>query len=151
MLQHVREPFRFGGRDRKNPMKTANPRAITVAMVRERGDRVRRTTLMLAGLIALTLAVLFAATSAKASPETEAFIQMTVDDGYEILNDTALSDDERFNRFQDFMLSLTDTRRIARFTLGPYVNRATEAEVNQFVDAFTNYAVTVYEDRLRRW
>ena len=89
--------------------------------------------------------------SSRASDETEAFIQRTVDQGYGILNSTTLSDEERSKEFFDFMVSLTDIRRIALFTLGPYVNRASDAEIDEFVDAFTDYAVTVYEDRLSRY
>jgi phospholipid transport system substrate-binding protein len=97
------------------------------------------------------IGVLLASGSVRASEESEAFIQRTVDRGYEILNSTTLSDEERSMEFYDFMVSLTDIRRIARFTLGPYVNRASETEVDDFVEAFTDYAVTVYEDRLSRY
>jgi phospholipid transport system substrate-binding protein len=89
--------------------------------------------------------------SARASEESEAFVQRSVDTGYEILNSTTLSDEERSKEFFDFMVSLTDMRRIALFTLGPYVNRASEAEIDDFVEAFTDYAVTIYEDRLSRY
>lgn len=88
---------------------------------------------------------------AQASPESEAFVQDTVDDGYVILNNTTLSPEELSAQFREFMLALTDMRRIATFTLGPYVNRAPPAEIDDFVEAFTEYAVTVYEDRLSRY
>ena len=97
------------------------------------------------------MGTLLASGSARASAESQAFIQRAVDRGYEILNNTSLSDQERSMQFYDFMVSLTDTRRIALFTLGPYVNRASESEINDFVEAFTDYAVTVYEDRLSRY
>ncbi len=102
-------------------------------------------------LIVSTLGTALVSTPARASVESEAFIQQTVDDGYEILNSTTLSVEDRRIQFQEFMLSLTDMRRIASFTLGPYVNRAPEADVEDFVEAFTDYAVTVYEDRLSRY
>lgn len=97
------------------------------------------------------IGLLPASESARASEESEAFVQRSVDTGYEILNSTTLSDEERSKEFFDFMVSLTDMRRIALFTLGPYVNRASEAEIDDFVEAFTDYAVTIYEDRLSRY
>ena len=131
-------------------METAYRRKPAIHL-RERRETGLSRIVTAAAALALGYAVLFAAGPAHASPETEAFIQETIDDGYVILNDASLSDDERFNRFREFMLSLTDLRRIATFTLGPYVNRASEAEVNEFVDAFSEYAVTVYEDRLSQY
>ncbi|MEE8439000.1 MAG: ABC transporter substrate-binding protein [Micropepsaceae bacterium] len=102
-------------------------------------------------LIVSALGAALVSGPALASVESEAFIQKTVDDGYEILNSTTLSDEERSMQFQEFMLSLTDMRRIASFTLGPYVNRASETDLEEFFEAFTDYAVTVYEDRLSRY
>ena len=110
----------------------------------------------LAQLIALTLTWMMVtalgtslmSAPAHASVESEAFIQSSMEDGYEILNSTTLTDDERSAQFREFMLALTDMRRIARFTLGPYVNRASDAEIEDFVDAFITYATAVYEDRL---
>ena len=132
-------------------MESAYRRKLAIHMIEKREARFGRKAMAAAGALAFGLAILFAVNPAKASPESEAFVQETVDAGYVILNDDSLSDDERFNRFRDFMLSLTDLERIARFTLGPYVNRASEAEVNEFVDAFSEYAVTVYEDRLSQY
>jgi phospholipid transport system substrate-binding protein len=97
---------------------------------------------------ALALGASFLSTPAAASPETEAFVQQTVDEGYQILNSSSA---DRSTAFRDFMLSLTDMRRIATFTLGQYVNRASEEEVNDFVDAFTEFATTVYEVRLGQY
>lgn len=109
--------------------------------------------ILLAGVMAVSLAVgvMLGSQPAQASQEAEAFVQQTIDDGYVILNDASLSDDERFQRFQTFMLSVTDIRRIARFTLGPYVRQAADADLNDFVSAFTDYAVTVYEDHLSKY
>jgi len=107
--------------------------------------------LALAWMMVAALGVSLVSEPARASAESETFIQSTVDDGYVILNSTTLPDEERSMQFQEFMLALTDMRRIARFTLGPYVNRASDAELDDFVEAFTTYAVTVYEDRLSRY
>jgi phospholipid transport system substrate-binding protein len=99
---------------------------------------------------ALTLALVFAS-AVKASPATERFAQEQIDKGYVILNNTALSDTDRRRQFKEFMLALTDLRRIATFTLGQYANSASPAEIDAFVDAFSGYAVAVYETRLSQY
>lgn len=130
-------------------MKTAYRRGLAIHLA-QRPD-LRSGRMFAAAAMALSLAMIFVIAPAKASERTETFVQQMVDDGYVILNDASLSDDARFEQFRTFMLGLTDVERIARFTLGPYVNRAPEAEVNEFIDAFSNYAVTVYEDRLSQY
>jgi phospholipid transport system substrate-binding protein len=101
-----------------------------------------------AGFVALTT---IAAAPARATPASEAFIQDTIDKGYVILNNTSLSDEERRRQFKAFMLGLTDVRRIGTFTLGQYANAATPAQVDDFVAAFTDYLVAVYETRLIKY
>lgn len=111
----------------------------------------RRIAAVIATLMLCAAGTLLDSGPVRASVETEAFIQDTIDRGYEILNSTTMSDEERSAEFYDFMVALTDIRRIALFTLGPYVNRASESDIDDFVDTFTDYAVTVYEDRLSRY
>jgi len=132
-------------------MKTAYRRELAVRPSRPAIRKAPRLLFALVAAAAMVLGASFATQPAKASPETEAFIQKTIDDGYEILNSTTLAASDRSAQFRTFMMSLTDIRRIATFTLGPYVNRASEADVNDFVDAFTDYAVTVYEVRLGKY
>ncbi len=132
-------------------MRSNHRRDIVPELVAKPGRMARRVAAALTMMAAYVVGASLAAGPALASPESEAFIQGTVDDGYVILNSTTLSDEERSAQFRDFMLSLTDMRRIAVFTLGPYVNRAEESEIDDFVEAFTEYAVTVYEDRLSRY
>jgi phospholipid transport system substrate-binding protein len=91
------------------------------------------------------------ARSAPAANPAEAFVQENVEKGYSILNSTTLSDEQRRSQFRDFMLSLTDARRIGMFTLGPYANSATKEEVEAFIDAFSEYAVAIYESRLGKY
>jgi len=89
--------------------------------------------------------------AAPAANPAEAFVQQNVDRGYEILNSTTLSDEQRRSQFRDFMLSLTDARRIGMFTLGPYANKASKEEVEAFIAAFSEYAIAVYETRLGKY
>ncbi|HXJ03282.1 MAG TPA: ABC transporter substrate-binding protein [Micropepsaceae bacterium] len=91
-----------------------------------------------------------AAYAAAANP-AEAFVQQNIDKGYIILNNTSLSGDQRRTQFRDFMLGLTDVKRIGMFTLGQYANGASKADVDAFIMAFTDYAVAVYESRLGKY
>src|SRR5262249_48504161 len=45
----------------------------------------------------------------------------------------------------------TDTKRIGAFTLGQYASSAPKADVDAFTNAFTDYAVAVYESRLSKY
>lgn len=85
---------------------------------------------------------------AQAATPAEAFIQENVNRGTAILGDTSLGDEERRKQFRAFIESLTDARRIALFTLGNARRTATEEEIGDFVEAFRDYAVAVYESRL---
>jgi phospholipid transport system substrate-binding protein len=107
--------------------------------------------LLAAIVVAAALLGVAQAYAAPAANPAEAFVQENVDRGYEILNSTTLSDEQRRTQFRDFMLSLTDSRRIGLFTLGPYANRASKEEVEAFIAAFSEYAVAVYESRLSKY
>ncbi len=95
------------------------------------------------GVISLTV-------SATAAPpdSLQSFVQENIDKGYRLLNDNSLTEAQRDHQFRNFMLSLMDTSRIGRFTLGPYANSASPAELAAFETAFAGYAVAVYELRL---
>ena len=90
------------------------------------------------------------ALAAAANP-AEAFIQQNIDKGYTILNNASLPDDQRRMQFRNFMLGLTDVKRIGTFTLGQYANSASKADIDAFNAAFTDYAVAVYETRLGKY
>src|SRR5450432_1642420 len=89
--------------------------------------------------------------SAAAANPAEAFVQQNIDKGYTILNSASLPDDQRRAQFRNFMLSLTDVKRIGLFTLGQYANSASKADIDAFNAAFTYYAVAVYETRLGKY
>src|SRR5262249_55545446 len=90
------------------------------------------------------------ARAAAANP-AETFVQQNIDKGYGILNNARLSDTDRRGQFREFMLALTDTKRIGMFTLGQYANSAPKGDVDAFENAFTDYAVAVYESRLSKY
>ncbi len=57
---------------------------------------------------------------AAAASGAEAFVQSNVSKGLAILNNKAISTEQRRQQFEQFILGLTDMRRIANFTLGQY-------------------------------
>lgn len=105
--------------------------------------------LALAGLIAGALPA--AAQNEPAAQGAESYVRDNVQRGLTILNDRALPDAERRNQFRDFLTSLTDIRRIAVFTLGAARRTASPQQIDAFVNAFRNYAVAVYESRLKAY
>jgi phospholipid transport system substrate-binding protein len=106
----------------------------------------RRIVLMMALLLALPFT--FAAQPARAASPAETFIDQNVQKGLAILADKSLPEQVRRDKFRAFLLNLTDLKRIALFTLGPARRTASEADKAAFVDAFRDFAVTIYETRL---
>lgn len=78
----------------------------------------------------------------------ESFVQENIDHAYALLGNRSLSPAQRKASFRTFLLSLTDTDRVGRFTLGQYANSASPAAVADFESAFAEYGVAVYESRL---
>jgi phospholipid transport system substrate-binding protein len=118
-------------------------------------SRVVRLPLLTGLFSALTLiasaCVMAPPALAAAANPAEAFVQQNIDKGYTILNNAALPDDQRRTQFRNFMLGLTDVKRIGMFTLGQYANSASKADIEAFNAAFTDYAVAVYESRLGKY
>lgn len=108
----------------------------------------RRTVLALAVALA---GVFVAGQPAAAASGAEAFVQTNVNKGLAILNNKALSTDQRKAQFAQFILGLTDMRRIANFTLGQYRKSATPQEQDQFAAAFQNYATAVYQSYFSKY
>jgi phospholipid transport system substrate-binding protein len=101
--------------------------------------------------IAVLAVMVFSAGPVFAVTPAEAYVQQNIDKGYVILNNASLPVDQRRMQFRNFMLALTDTNRIARFTLGQYANGASKGDLDTFESAFTDYAVAVYESRLSKY
>jgi len=107
-----------------------------------------------AAMFAFLVIALFAfgqRASAQSAPSAEEYVRANVQKGLTILNDHGLPDARRRAQFRDFLTSLTDIRRIALFTLGPARRTATPQQVDAFVNSFRNYAVAVYESRLKAY
>ena len=102
-------------------------------------------------ILAVVMAFPLQTAFAQGANPAEMFVQQNVDRGYRILNDQALSREQRREQFRNFLLSLTDLHRIGMFTLGQYARGATPADLQAFDKAFTDYAVAVYESRLGKY
>lgn len=98
------------------------------------------------GLLAVAFALAIPQTRA-ASP-AENFVSVNVQKGFALLNNHGLTQADKQAQFRDFLTSLTDMRRIALFTLGPARRTAPPTDINDYVDAFHEFAVAVYELRL---
>jgi phospholipid transport system substrate-binding protein len=102
----------------------------------------------LTAIAAICLVSLTAPAAAAPSNSLQSFVQENIDKGYQLLNNDSLSEAQRNIQFRTFMLSLMDTQRIGRFTLGAYANSASPADLAAFETAFAGYAVAVYQSRL---
>lgn len=106
----------------------------------------RRTILALS--MGLTMASLL---PASAATPAEAFIADNIQKGLTILNDRQLSEADRADRFQQLLLGLANTKRIAAFTLGQYVRTAPQADLDEFAAAFQDYSIAVYRSYLSKY
>ena len=96
-------------------------------------------------VLTAALAVPFLAMPALAQNSAEAFVSGSIQKGLALLNNKALAPAAKRDQFEDFLLDLTDLKRIADFTLGQYRRSASPADVAAFQTAFQNYAVSVYQ------
>ena len=87
---------------------------------------------------------IFGSAPANASPAAEAFVQTNLQHGLQILNNASLSKAQRQDQFRTFLMTLTDLRRIALYTLGAARRTAPPADQEAFVEAFRDYAFAVY-------
>jgi phospholipid transport system substrate-binding protein len=101
--------------------------------------------------LAVAFAGLASAAPAEAATPAEAFVQDNIHVGLDILNNKSLSTDARRTQFANFLLSLTDMKRIADFTLGQYRRGASPADLAAFDAAFQNYAVAVYQSYFAKY
>jgi phospholipid transport system substrate-binding protein len=86
---------------------------------------------------------------ALADRDAETFAQGLIDRGVGILRNSA--DPQRRAKFREFILAYADARKTAMFTLGNYRRSASDADIEAFVKAFTDFATAVYESRLDQY
>ena len=95
--------------------------------------------------LAAVVALLLSSPQANAADAAETFVETRIEAGQAILKDPLLAVDRRHRQFRDFLLSITDMRRVALFTVGPYARGASEPDIASFVTAFTEFLVSFYE------
>jgi len=108
----------------------------------------RRAVLTMA--VTLASGLVLSAPALAANPAEE-FVQDNIRKGLDILNNKGMSADQRRAQFENFLLGLTDMKRIADFTLGQYRRSASPADVAAFETAFQNYAVAVYQSYFAKY
>jgi len=86
-----------------------------------------------------------------AADPAESFVSQNIQKGLTLLNNKALTPTQRRDQFEQFLLGLTDMKRIADFTLGQYRRTATPGDVAAFDAAFQNYAVAVYQSYFSKY
>ena len=114
------------------------------------GSKMTMNMILRPALLALGLIFAGMAPAAATTP-AETFVQDNIHVGLDILNNKSLSTDARRTQFANFLLSLTDMKRIADFTLGKYRRGASPADLAAFDTAFQNYAVAVYQSYFAKY
>lgn len=107
-----------------------------------------KTLFVRRAFLALTLSLAatpLALRPALAANPAEAFVSDNINKGLGILNNKALSTDQRRSQFEGFLLGLVDMKRIAQFTLGNYRRTASPADIASYEDAFQDYATATYQ------
>jgi phospholipid transport system substrate-binding protein len=72
------------------------------------------------------------------------FVATNIQQGFAILNDKTLSVGERRARFADFLLGITDERRVALFLLGAAASSTAPADIDAYLAAYHDYVLSVY-------
>jgi len=102
---------------------------------------------ILLSLFALLLAL--SPVSAQNTNSAEQFVSGQIRSGLAILNDASLSASARADKFESFLLGITDLKRVAVYALGDAA--ATPAQRDAFVAAFNTYATAVYRSYFQRY
>jgi phospholipid transport system substrate-binding protein len=109
-------------------------------------------TLARRAVLALVVAGIgLAVAPAAAAPPAEAFVQTNITRALNILNNKSASVEQKRTQFEQFLLGLTDMKRIANFTLGSYRRTASQQDQDAFAAAFQNYATAVYQSYFSKY
>jgi len=93
----------------------------------------------------------FLAVPAFAADPAETFVNENIQKGMAILNNKALTKQQRRDQFEQFLLGLADLKRIADFTLGRYRATTSPADLAAFDAAFQNFAVATYQSYFSKY
>ena len=106
----------------------------------------RRHLLLGAGATAFLLI-----TPALAANSAEDFVAANIQAGFDILNDKALSAEQRKARFATFLLGLSDMKRVGLFLLGKYAATTSAADTDAYLAAYQDYVLAVYQSYFARY
>ncbi|MEJ1970299.1 MAG: ABC transporter substrate-binding protein [Rhizomicrobium sp.] len=101
--------------------------------------------------LALAFAGLIAGAPAAAATPAEVFVSGNIQKSLSILDDSHLTAAQRGEQFRQFLLGVTDLKRVATFTLGSYGARASDTDKAAFAAAFQNYALAVYRSYFSKY
>src|ERR1700740_2463486 len=101
---------------------------------------------LLVGAGALTVSFSLPVPLALAANAAEDFVSGSILKGFDILNDASAGVAKRRQRFANFLLGLTDVRRVALFLLGPDAEKTDAAGLDDYVAAYRDYVISVYQD-----
>lgn len=103
------------------------------------------------GLAGLVVALAAPAPAAVAAEDAASFIARTADAVLALARDKSLSQEQLKEQLHVIADRDFDAPGIARFVLGRYWRTASDAERQQFVQAFEDYMVQVYASRFRQY
>jgi len=104
---------------------------------------VRRAARPLALGLALILLV-FAPPLAQAGKAAQAYVQKLADDAMGIINNAALSKEEKKAQLTTLLDANIDVKTIALFTLGQYRKGASDADLDAYIPVFHDYLIGFY-------
>jgi phospholipid transport system substrate-binding protein len=96
-------------------------------------------------LVTMTGVLGLSAAPAWAADPAETFVTTSIQQGFDILNETGTGLPQRRERFAAFIIGLTDVRRVALFLLGRYAATAPPADIDSYVAAYRDYVLAVYQ------
>jgi phospholipid transport system substrate-binding protein len=96
-------------------------------------------------VLAASLSAPLLAAPVFAADPAETFVSQNIQRGLALLNNKTLTTTQKRDQFEQFLLNLTDLKRIADFTLGQYRRSSAPGDLQAFEVAFQNYAVAVYQ------
>ena len=77
-----------------------------------------------------------------------ALVKKIGDEAVATLADSSLSEEQKQDRFEKFLDSSFDMKRIGRFVLGQYWRDATDAQQSEFLSVFRDYMVSSYANQI---
>ncbi len=86
-----------------------------------------------------------------ADARTESYVAENASAVLASLNDPALSQEDRSEKFNLYMDEFTDLNLISNFVIGKYARRFSDEDLQHYREAFRTYALAVYETELDKY